>query len=472
MSFRGLRSAVVALALAWVAAPSGAATICVNPSKPACAATIQAGVTAANAGDTVAIAKGFYNENVAVPGGKDGLVIKGSKSVVLDGDDPLTGDSLVIGSANVTVLGLTIRNGNGAGIVANADGAWIQGVTITGTDGDCIDISANDATVAKNVLDGCGDNAIDASGDDIDIVGNKISHCDNSCMEITGNRVIIEKNSGQITEDSYMIDLTGDAAEIVGNTLDNSDSELINSNGANILITGNKLTNGAGGIAHTGANPVITRNLGKNLHGDDGIEVTCATDCSSGLVEANKLEDISDDSGGINVTGNAAGLAVRKNSIARVEDNPIDVDGSASVAVDSNKSTRSGGDSGEACIRVGGTGGHMISNNRGSDCHGDGIEVSGTGHQITGNQLTHVLENGILLTSGSGHVVNNNKVQGANGSGLAVESAVSSSTADGNTVKRVRNGLCNKSGSTTVSNHSASQTDTADEIGGGGACPI
>ena len=474
---RALRSGLglaAALAVASLAGGARAATICVDPGKAGCQTTIQGGIGAASAGDTLTIAKGFYNENAVVPSGKNGLVIIGPRTVVIDADAPLVGDALTIDSSGVTVAGLTIRNGDADGIVANGTNVLIDGVTLTGLDGDCIVVNGQGGIVQGSTLRGCGDNAIQAnSADDLQLLGNRISHCDETCIEVVGDDAIIEKNTVSMAQDDHAILVAGNNVEIVGNRLDGASAELVSVAGDNALVSGNRLANAGGGVAVAGANPVVAKNAAESLGGGGwAVDVTCTGSCGNALVESNRVKDAADDTGGISVTGNAAGMVVRKNRVERTEDFGFQVNGGAPVDFQSNAATTVGGDRSTACIDVNGAGGHAIARNRGTDCHGDGIDVSGTGHTLTRNQVRSAIQNGLHLSSGSGHTVDANKVQDANGAGLAVESAVTSSSADGNSVKRVRNGLCNKSVSTTVTNHTAKQTDTADEIGGGGSCPI
>ena len=83
MRFKTLTIVACFVGLGFVASTAiHAATVCVDPGKPTCEATVQDGVDAAVAGDTVSIAKGDYLEGVVVPVGKDGLEIKGKKSVI------------------------------------------------------------------------------------------------------------------------------------------------------------------------------------------------------------------------------------------------------------------------------------------------------------------------------------------------------------------------------------------------------
>lgn len=108
----------IAAILAGCASPGLAATVCVDPDDGACHATIQDGVDAAAAGDTVDIAKGTYFEAVVIPAGKDGITLTG-KAVIdaHEAEDPNHPDgspSIIVNSNDVSVEKITIYNGSPA----------------------------------------------------------------------------------------------------------------------------------------------------------------------------------------------------------------------------------------------------------------------------------------------------------------------------------------------------------------------
>jgi hypothetical protein len=112
-----------------------ARTICVNPNgAPSCVGSIQAGINDAAPGDSIQISRGVYFENVVIPAGLDGLVVRGvGDASILDPQDPygevsLTGDGIRIFSSNVTIQALRLRNGAANGIVidSTASGTLIR----------------------------------------------------------------------------------------------------------------------------------------------------------------------------------------------------------------------------------------------------------------------------------------------------------------------------------------------------------
>ncbi len=223
----------LACAIVIAASPALAATVCVHKTKASCSATIQAGINAAAAGDTVKVASGVYLENVTITA-KNGLILTGGSGAILDGDDPNTGAVLTVDSADVVVIGITIRNGQNAGIVItlNGMGTVVSRVSITGPERDCINNVAASVTLRSNKLNGCGNNAIDSSGADLDVIGNKISHCDGSCLSLSGAGILVQKNRIRISTDSQLIEITGNNAEVISNKIENAESE-------GILLSGN-----------------------------------------------------------------------------------------------------------------------------------------------------------------------------------------------------------------------------------------
>jgi hypothetical protein len=97
--------------------------------------SIQSAVDAANAGDTIRVRAGAYNENVTIPAGKDGLVLRGAQAGVagevatgrpVDGQESAlsggaNGTAIFVSSSGVTVDGFTIRD--------SGQGVWSQSTT-------------------------------------------------------------------------------------------------------------------------------------------------------------------------------------------------------------------------------------------------------------------------------------------------------------------------------------------------------
>ena len=95
--------------------------------------TIAAAMSQAQPGDTIMIAAGTCNENVVV--NKDGITLvgDGQDSTVIDGGDADAAAIAVIGHQNVTIKGLTARNGLNGIYVTLGAAAWLENVTAQGS---------------------------------------------------------------------------------------------------------------------------------------------------------------------------------------------------------------------------------------------------------------------------------------------------------------------------------------------------
>jgi hypothetical protein len=142
-----LRAAGAALVVGLLApSPAAAVTvICVTPpSVVTCPHhTILAALASAGPGDIIRLGPGtYYQNNITIPSGYDGLQIQGTSkiSTILDiGPNTAlgvtsTGLGLQINSRNVVVKNMTIRNG-AVGVRSIAPGTIVTGNNFVGQDG-------------------------------------------------------------------------------------------------------------------------------------------------------------------------------------------------------------------------------------------------------------------------------------------------------------------------------------------------
>lgn len=144
--------ALPACAFLLLATSSSHAAI-VKVAKNGPLSTIQAGVDAASAGDTVLVAAGVYAGTVVVPLGKDGLTIKATGKVVLDARGPLgaaAGAGIELEANDVTLRGLEVRNA--ASIIGNP-GDGIRFLGARGRATKCAVLACEDAGFVAFGLD-------------------------------------------------------------------------------------------------------------------------------------------------------------------------------------------------------------------------------------------------------------------------------------------------------------------------------
>lgn len=439
----GLAFATV-LGLALPAA--SAATITV--SKGGAISTIQAGVDAASAGDTVVVKSGIYQENVLVDG-LSGLKLRAVGKVTIEaraaagvGGGP---GIRVINSNGVRIEGFTIQNAAdhpingtfGRGVDATGDDHFVTKCTILECNGEGVIVTGNDARVVNcdllyNVvgveivgagarITSCDVFADDSQGFDVTGNGATISKCrisgieDGLGIEVIGDGALIEK-CDILNTDSDGILVAGNDARIRKNDIDGCDqgidvdgaaclvqdnkisccaAEGVEVDGADAEIDGNKISRcDDSGIDCDGLNPTITDNdISHILDDDEGMIVSGAT--LGGLVEGNTVAFAAED--GFEIQSSCSGLTIRKN-VAKF------------CAFEE-----------EAGFVIAGTD-HLLEDNKSLKNGGDGFNINGNDHSLRRNSAIDNAQDGFDVDSGMANnvVLDDNVARGNLAEGIEI----------------------------------------------------
>lgn len=411
MVTRVLSAAAATAAVLFAAAGAAqAATICVNPNNASCEDTIQGAVDAAVANDTISVAPGVYFENVNIPAGKDGLTIRGGRSAILDpGDDgvaatPNTGEGITIGSNDVTIQGITIRNGNDDQIelADGVTGTTVSMVRSVNSESDFVssdDGGNDDTTIIRCEIFAPDGSAADISGNGFEFSSNVVRHTSNEGVDVSGDDAVIERNTFIGIENGDAIETDGNNTEIVRNTIRGVDEAGIDADGDDALVSNNRLSGTRDGIEVSGQNPVVTKNRLTGTVGDsESIDISCFTDCSTAVVSKNRTSDIGDDTEGYDISASAPGMVIEKNQTTNGIDTGFDlsIDG---ATVSRNRVRGTGGD-GEECFDIDGDD-NTVSGNSAEHCMGNGFWVRGDSNTLERNRVRRAAEDGFTVATTS-----------------------------------------------------------------------
>jgi hypothetical protein len=315
----------LALAVLWVAVLAASAEAATTITVPKQQPTIQAAVNAALQGDTIVLSPGVYVENVVVPPGKDGLVIKSVLGATIDGNlNGVQGACLTVGSSNVSVSGIRFRFGS-TQIVATAAGLTVTKCTFLQATTFGIDADGDNAVVDSCRFEGPGSAAFRANGAGATLRRSSLRHCGLGGIEASGLNAVVDSNYFAWIDDANAVKVTGDNARVTRNRFTLCDKDCIRITGISSLVELNKadrvdqrlinITGGAGavvrrnaaqwvegGITVDGDNSQVLSNRIGHCSVNDAISVTG----DNVAVSFNTIVLTWNDSDGVSVTSNTA----------------------------------------------------------------------------------------------------------------------------------------------------------------------
>jgi parallel beta-helix repeat protein len=428
-----MRTPFAIVLCSWFVSLAHGAVIDVKTTGPL--TTIQQGVDAAGAGDTVSVFAGVYEGTVSIPIGKVGLKLVGVGNVILDArddsGDPL-GRGLVIAADNCVVRRITVRHAAysqaldpGFGVVASGDAITLDKVTVLHCEDLGISISG-DGSIVKNCTVRDSGQGMRVTGDGVRVEKCRIERVRSHAIEVSADFVTLRKNVVRGAWNADAIEVIGDGAVVEQNDVRESDRILIRVYGTDALIRKNRClgSHEASGILWEGKDATISDNFVTDVstYGIDVLLVGSAT------VERNRVERCG--SQGIRVAPeDVTTVDVRDNFVRAASQGGLYV-AVHFGAIERNVVRNCGGETNGAgiTIQIGGT--YVDNVVRG--CADDGFRITGDDVVLQDNRAIDNAVDGFDVESGAagvtltGNIAKQNLGEGIeiNGSGASLQGNV------------------------------------------------
>jgi parallel beta-helix repeat protein len=402
---------------------------------------------------------------------------------------------------NLLVQQCLIWGADDTGITGKGNGIKVRRTTVTQTDSGCINLGGDDILIEDSKIYSCEDDGavyvggkrsiirrnaisqadgigVEVDGDDaqiqsntikavndygVDVVGINARISQNSVLHAEGDGFYVEGTGAQLSQNKvadardYGFYVLGDNAVLNGNTASNiAPDPSTDDNGVGFYVSGKnaQVTNNTATLCSDypfdveGDSPVVTGN--KASWSNNGIYVYCDKNCTGARVANNTSEYQYNDSYGIEIDANVAGMVVEGNTARGNADYGFDIEG-VGIVVTRNTAKLNGSEE-EAGFYLSGTG-FTIEANLSTTNAGDGFEIYGSNHVVKNNTAKKNVQDGFYLgltgVSADANLLEGNKALANGLTGIIVGVDLTNTTVRNNIAQKNRTDYCNEGTGTT-----------------------
>ncbi len=401
----------LAISMVLSAGVAPAATIVVKPGGAI--DTIQGGINAAVAGDTVLVMPGVYQETPLILASKSGLVVRGKGKVIVDARDPdgtADGAAFNVQADDVTLERMTIRHAafegtEGHGVLATANNLTLRQLTMTHCEHTGVRVTGNGLTMSK-----C---TVTQSLGGVELVGSQalVESCTFTCLmsnavDANGSQLMIRKNTVRDCATDGIVAINATSSTFASNVIDTVVGTGIDVIGLSTTFTKNSIRCCSNGIEVMGTYSFVESNVVRDVIGR-GIGINGL----SALIRKNKVERATGQ--GLLVIGDSA--SIESNVALHCAEFGIGVAGNSAfllknTVLDCSVATGNGG--------ISLLGASISAQKNVVRRCGDGIRMNGDFASLTGNVASQNAVDGFEIAGGSTIALSGNVAIGNGAEGI------------------------------------------------------